>query len=103
MIQDVFAPNYSLSIFEGQGVRHPELGYGVVTHTPQHGIKKVTVSFQNGTLLTQCDSSELLPALMSESELENLRTKAYPLLDKEQGVCYDDAEQHEEDDEEVVD
>ena len=78
MIQDVYAENYTLSIFEGQGVRHPKWGYGVV----QRVDRSVVTAFIGSGLLT-CRADELQPARLSPSDLEDLQMKSYPLLEAE--------------------
>lgn len=94
MIQDVYAENYTLPIFEGQGVRHA-LGYGVVTHVPQSGLSKVTVRFESGAELV-CERENLRPALMPEAELEFIRAKYNLSSDAGEEGYVDESDEGEE-------
>ncbi|VVB52883.1 Uncharacterised protein [uncultured archaeon] len=67
--------NYTLPIFEGQGVKHA-LGYGLISRVPfmREKAKQVTVKFESGQELLVAVEN-LQPARMPESELEYLRAK----------------------------
>lgn len=75
MIKDFLDPNYTLEIFEGQGVHHPIYGFGVVERT-EPGNTSVRVRFSAlHVSFAAIAVSELQPARMSEVELAELREK----------------------------